>query len=163
MDLVGEGVPVAVSGADDVGGSVLTSLIVGVPKGLATRVADVLGSATETNDVNLAAFVLEVVGSLKLFLPTILVVESIELDVVRRRGSCNDRILAVEQGHHVVTILDFGLVGGDGDDLVARKHGPDPLLEVSGVLCRVSVTVRFGLRVSRGPRLSPSCHRNFNY
>ena len=83
MDLVGEGVPVAVSGADDVGGSVLTSLIVGVPKGLATRVADVLGSAIETNDVNLAAFVLEVVGSLKLFLPTILVVESIELDVVR--------------------------------------------------------------------------------
>lgn len=90
MNLVSEGIPVAVSGADDVGGSVLTSLIGGVPKGLATRVADVLGSATDTNDVNLAAFVREAVDSLKLFLPTLLVVEGLELDVVQRSGSCND-------------------------------------------------------------------------
>ena len=61
---------------------------------------------------------MELVCCLELSLPRLLVVERVKQDIVQRQGLSLNRALSVEQGQDVVALLDIGLVGCDGDDLV---------------------------------------------
>ena len=73
------------------------------------------------------------------------------------------RILSVEEGQNIVTILDIGLVGCDGDDLVSPKFlFADPGLQLAGIVNRVSAFKDLAGRVRGGSRKTP-CSGHFQF
>ena len=160
LDAVAEGFPVTIVLLNDVGSSVWIALLWSIPKRLAFGVAYVFGSARDTDDIYLATIFFVAVDGSQLSVPWCHTVESFVLDVIQRSGACFDCDLAVEDRKHVVTFLNFSLVGGNTNQSILRKLLIlDPLLSRSDVGLSITIGKDFDVDVSRGS-ISSSCDHN---
>ena len=113
-----ESLPVCISTADEMSGRCRIAHLIGVPHGLASGVSNVLGRARDCYDIRLVLVDLDGVDGSLLLLPRMLVLETIELDVVKWIGAVYNGFLAIKECRNLLAILNIVLVGGDGDDLV---------------------------------------------
>lgn len=127
-----ESLPISITTAHVVSARGGVAHLIGIPDGLAPGVANVLGGATDGNDVRHEIVDLEVVSVMLLLFPRLLVLESVKLDVVEWSGTGYNGSLAIKECQDLVTLLDVVLVGGDGDDLVPGDVVfSDPCLQVA--------------------------------
>lgn len=141
--------PVGITTRDEVRVCVGMSHLIRVPAGLAAGRTDVLGRARDGDDVRGAILHLEVIDTGLLLLPRLLIVEGVELDIVDWAGPIDNGSLAVEEGEHLVALLDVVLVRSDRDNLVSGELVvPDPLLQLTGVCHCVSTLEDLKVRIS---------------
>lgn len=117
-NLLRKSIPVSIAAADVRRESVWASRLGREPGALATSISDVLWSAGERHNIDLASLNFERVSELELLIPRLEVVKGVELNVVKRASTWKDGLLAVEENKHVVSILDVSLACSDRDDLV---------------------------------------------
>ena len=164
VHLLCETLPVSVTAVDERGKVKNVRSVRGVPNGLAASTSDVLGRARDTDGRNLTTRLLELVDSLELSIPRLLVAERVKLDVVQGHSLSLNRALSVEEGQNVVALLDIGFVGCDRDDLVPPQFlVADPGLQLAGIVNRVSAFKDLGASICGWSCLSPgSGHFKFN-
>ena len=159
---VSEGVPVSVFAGDHLRLLTFVALLHGVPKGLAARITDVLRSARDGENVDMATLLAECVSFVEKLTPAVLVVEGLELEIVERALTGEDGALAVEESEYVVALLNVSLVASDRDDLTpAQFLALNKLLKLATICKRVSRDHLPDISLSGRPCLA-SHARHFN-
>ena len=159
LDAVAEGFPVSIILRNDIRKGIHIALLCGVPKRLASSISNILWSARDTDDIDLATIFHEGIDGSQLSVPGCHIVESLVLDVIQWSGSFYDWALAVEDRKHVVTLLNFSLVRGNTNKSISRKLlFLDPLLSSFDVGLSITIGKDFDVDVCRGSISSSSDH-----
>ena len=141
--------PVTIATGNQVRVSCGVTHLIGIPTSLATGRANVLGTASNRNDVGSAAFDLERIGGCLLLFPALLIVEGVKLDIVDRTGAIDNRFLAVEERQHLITLLNVIFIGSDRDNLVfCQPIVSNPLLQLACISHRISTLEDLDIRIS---------------
>lgn len=153
VDLLSQLLPVAISASQGLGKRLRVAHLDGVPHGLAAGASDILGCTRHGDEIWFATLDSESIGGLLLFLPRLLVVERVELDIVARASAVHDGYLSVEECQNLISILNIVLVGCDGNNLVpSQVLVPDPLLQVASISQRVGPREDHAVYVGVRPR-----------
>lgn len=90
LNAIAEGLPITIVLRNDIRKGVRIALLCGIPKRLASSVSNVLGSARDTDNIDLSTIFHEGIDGFQLSVPGCHIVESLVLDVIQWSSSfCN--------------------------------------------------------------------------
>ncbi len=155
--------PVAIAAVDALGNLVVGDLLVRVPGGLVTGVANVLRGQRQRDKVDFSRSN-ELVSSCELLVPALNIGEKLVLDGAERLG-VEDRLQAIEKSKNGITVLDVSLTGRDGENLVSLElRITNECLKLALIFTRISTGEDPDISLHLRPGLALVCsHFKFNF
>ena len=155
--------PVAIAAVDALCDLVVGDLLVRVPGGLVTSVANVLRGQRQRDKVDVFRRD-ELVSSCKLLVPALNVGEELVLDGVERLR-VEDRLRAIEESKNGITVLDVSLTSRDGENLVSLElRIANECLQLALIFTRISAREDPDVSLHLRPGLALVCsHFKFNF